>query len=153
MSPSKKGQRSWTEDELLVLRELFPEHGSRWDGWDDHLPGRTQAAIQCRAHVSGLRMSPGASREHLAAGSTVRERARRDAQQFSAMEDLVIVRAMGYAAGSTGRTPLECARRALFIAANGLPKSRIEGALKDERDSRSEQGECRRAAAAASNKS
>lgn len=44
------------EDELI--REYYPEHGSRWEGWGYHLADRSEDAIRKRAKTLGIRLSP-----------------------------------------------------------------------------------------------
>lgn len=45
----------WTPEEDEALRRLYPMHGSRWDGWEGALPGRTGPAVMTRAHALGVR--------------------------------------------------------------------------------------------------
>ena len=39
----------WGEDELRILRGLYPRHGIHWEGWESVLPGRTIDAIKNKA--------------------------------------------------------------------------------------------------------
>ena len=48
----------WTPDEDEAVRTYFSEHGSKWEGWQTILPGRTSKAISVRAHVLGIRLNP-----------------------------------------------------------------------------------------------
>ncbi len=47
--------RTWTNEEVDVLREHYPEHGARWDGWGRLLPGRSEASITHAAERWGVR--------------------------------------------------------------------------------------------------
>lgn len=44
----------WTEQDEATLIEHYPQHGGKWDGWEELLPGRTIEAIHSRAHLLGL---------------------------------------------------------------------------------------------------
>lgn len=48
----KRGGKNWSHDEEKILIAHYPEHGSRWDGWEALLPGRTDSAI--RSHAATL---------------------------------------------------------------------------------------------------
>ena len=55
----------WTPEENLLLMEYYPDHGSRWEGWDRLLPRRSHRSIGARAHRIGLRSKhPFAARAH-----------------------------------------------------------------------------------------
>lgn len=43
----------WSEAEDRAIREFYPRHGPRWDGWAEVLPWRTERAIASRAPVLG----------------------------------------------------------------------------------------------------
>lgn len=45
----------WSEVEDDALREYFPRHGAKWDGWQEVLPKRTIRAVEMRAKRLGLR--------------------------------------------------------------------------------------------------
>lgn len=54
--------RPWTEEEIAALREHYPSHGPRWEGWSELLPGRSYSSIASRASVLGAvtrHLSPG----------------------------------------------------------------------------------------------
>lgn len=42
---------NWTHEEERILAAHYPEHGSRWDGWETLLPNRTDNAIRRHAAV------------------------------------------------------------------------------------------------------
>lgn len=44
----------WSEAEDDALREFYPRHGAKWDGWQELLPRRTIRAVQMRAKRLGL---------------------------------------------------------------------------------------------------
>ena len=44
----------WTEEERQAIREHFPSHGTRWDGWSELLNDRTPEAIQRMAGLLGV---------------------------------------------------------------------------------------------------
>lgn len=46
---------NWTPEEDVLLRQCYPWHTHRWEGWETLLPGRTRRAIQARASRIGLR--------------------------------------------------------------------------------------------------
>lgn len=44
----------WTDKELQLVRENYPEHGGDWDGWAAALPGRSPRAIYRKANDMGV---------------------------------------------------------------------------------------------------
>lgn len=48
----------WTTSEVERLRRLYPEHGPRWGGWHEVLPGRSVRSIASKAHAVGV-VGPG----------------------------------------------------------------------------------------------
>ena len=46
--------RLWSEEEVRLLREHYPDHGAKWAGWAEVLPGRTEGAIGNAAVRRGL---------------------------------------------------------------------------------------------------
>ena len=54
--PAVDGRTSlwWTTGEIDALRRLYPEHGPRWDGWAEALPGRSVTSIASKAHLLGV---------------------------------------------------------------------------------------------------
>lgn len=44
----------WTDAQDQILRDNYPKHGGRWDGWATLLPNRTNRAIGARAQRIGL---------------------------------------------------------------------------------------------------
>ena len=47
----------WTDKEEEILRELYPDNGSKWDGWRHVLPNRTRGQITLHARDLGIKMS------------------------------------------------------------------------------------------------
>ena len=45
----------WTTDEDEAIRKHYPVHGTAWDGWSRHLPGRSAKQIAWRAGKLGVR--------------------------------------------------------------------------------------------------
>lgn len=46
--------KSWTEAELKILAEYYPDHGPHWSGWKTLLPGRTYWSIKSKAPASKI---------------------------------------------------------------------------------------------------
>ena len=46
----------WTPDEDALLREYYPRHGPKWEGWEMLLPRRSHSSIAGRACKIGVRM-------------------------------------------------------------------------------------------------
>lgn len=44
----------WSEDEKQAMMLYYPEHGGKWEGWKDLLPGRTLYSIYTHARRYGL---------------------------------------------------------------------------------------------------
>lgn len=44
----------WTESEDSAVRAYYADHGPRWDGWAEVLPGRSARAISARAQRLGV---------------------------------------------------------------------------------------------------
>lgn len=49
-----KRQNAWKDWEVDALKEHYPKHGSKWVGWKDVLPNRSNTSIRMRAHTMGL---------------------------------------------------------------------------------------------------
>ena len=54
MSGRGTGKR-WTPDEVRALTDHYPDHGRRWSGWAERLPGRTERQIYNKAYRMGIR--------------------------------------------------------------------------------------------------
>lgn len=50
----------WTDAENAFVKDNYPNHGKRWDGWS--LLDRTWEAIKRRAHVIGVKRSNASAR-------------------------------------------------------------------------------------------
>lgn len=46
----------WSDEEDDAIREFYPRHGAKWDGWSEVLPKRTPRAIGARANRLGIKM-------------------------------------------------------------------------------------------------
>lgn len=63
------GVNVWSDEELRIIRRLYPEHGIHWPGWESVLPERTTEAIRAKAQT--LRMSE--PHPHTSSGRKMRE--------------------------------------------------------------------------------
>lgn len=47
--------KSWSLDEVAIVKAHYEEHGPHWAGWESLLPDRTDRAIQRKANLLGLK--------------------------------------------------------------------------------------------------
>lgn len=45
----------WSLDEEAIVKAHYEEHGPHWVGWESLLPDRTEAAIQRKAGILGIK--------------------------------------------------------------------------------------------------
>lgn len=104
--------RMWSLRELEALREHYPDHGAKWAGWAEVLPGRTEGAIGLKASRLGIDCRRGAWLENMSRGigeaGEMRER-------WSVAEDLAVMRAVRQAQIDTGRSGRAIVARARLL--------------------------------------
>ncbi len=108
------GNRTWTSAEDEIVRDNYPMHGAKWDGWEQLLPGRTTVAIQARAYKLGT----GAYRKAMAAANATAKRKTWhswDRRELDALLEHYPLHGhawSGWADALPGRTPLAIKRKA-----------------------------------------